>query len=611
MIRALIEGVAMAHLAFEGLCLSLSFILLGYSDSDTHPTPQVSHPPRNGMARLNSTSTRVANQRRLLHFRQHCLVARAANPIHRPFGLHLSPNTSRNKGDVGAAVRILTRVTTILNRNLASPASNGIHFRLFKLRLTKHLPAIIASIPQLIQSCHAPPLKSPYPTLLEDHPVPSIPRRFEITTKFIDLFLSKQHCGMTAITLFATSRRFQTVRVFLPLAVDAWQCHLSNDYLRGVPIVTLIESIANIACASVDSKLDLPLLTRCALSTLKNVIPSSPSMNQPKLGFVLKLVELIEHALIITPLPDSYRVSRYEDMRLIVSAMLLFDSAPFERGFKPGIQSCLEILLMGTRGRREGVRSLLRLIDEGFGDRDETQHTEVTPLDIVVSNVVARCMSLPFLRLVLEVLSDFRNSPSINIRYISEHCLLQMFVAKDLTRPRCNSCKATTRRNKKSLKICGACSAVYYCSIKCQRRDWKQHRDYCNIIRRAEPYDLSSHVLPEDDYRHIVLFTSFYIRYYHKELMTDWARITPQSQLHIDIDYRECSAPARGSVQASLRFPNCILVYVLFPSALIAHDLVFSIALANNITRAGLHLRLRNLRDLDLHLFTGHLFTEQ
>lgn len=122
------------------------------------------------------------------------------------------------------------------------------------------------------------------------------------------------------------------------------------------------------------------------------------------------------------------------------------------------------------------------------------------------------------------------------------------------------------------------------------------------------PYDLSSHVLPEDDYQHVVLFTSFYIRYYHKELMTDWARITPQSQLRIDIDYRECSARARGSVQASLRFPNCILVYVVFPSALIAHDLVFSIALANNITRAGLYLRLRNLRDLDL---TEHLFTEQ
>ncbi|KAG5219607.1 hypothetical protein IMY05_C4825000100 [Salix suchowensis] len=323
------------------------------------------------------------------------------------------------------------------------------------------------------------------------------PRQFEITTKFINLFLSKQYCRKTAITLFATGCRFQTVRMFLPLAVDAWQCHLSNDHLHGVPIVTLIEAIANIACTSVNLKVDLPLLTSCTLSTLKNVLPSSPSINQPKLSFVLKLIKLIRDALILTPLPDSYCISCYEDMWLIISAMVLLNSAPSRVASNLGSKAVSTSSYWACESERRSM--------EGFGDHEEKQDTEITPLDIIISNMVVHCISLPFLRVVLEVLSspDFCNSPSINIQYISEHCLLQMFVAKDLTQPKCNSVSKVhiqmhhlanptevqgndTSQQKVFEGLWRMCSGIY-CSIKCQCRNWKQHHDYCKIFEKQSP----------------------------------------------------------------------------------------------------------------------------
>ena len=80
--------------------------------------------------------------------------------------------------------------------------------------------------------------------------------------------------------------------------------------------------------------------------------------------------------------------------------------------------------------------------------------------------------------------------------------------------------------------------------------------------------DLSLHVLPEDDREHIKLFSSFYIQFNHKDLMADWAGFTAQSHLRIDIDFRACPPRARGCFQASSRFPNCILVYVIVPTIL-------------------------------------------
>ncbi|KAF9490134.1 hypothetical protein BDN71DRAFT_1593063 [Pleurotus eryngii] len=553
------------------------------------------------MSRLSPSPMRMANRRRLVRFQRRRCAARTANPTTRVFGLHLSPNTLRNKGNNIPAAKILTHVTTILNRNLSSPASNGIHYRMFMLRLTRNLPAIIALTKQLIESCDATPF--PCLGLQKERFIPSMQHRFEVTTNFIYTFLSPRSCSKTAITLAATRRPSDTVGMFLPLAVDAWQCHSSNEHLRGVPIVNLIEAIANLAYTSLDPKPD-PQLLSSALATLKHVLPSSSRVDQPRRSFVLKLVELIRRAVVSTPLSESYRISRYKRMRLIMHAMVFFDSAPSEDVYtESGFECCLDILMLATRGRREGVHSLFALIEEGFGDSGGAEGTRLTPLDYVVIQVVTQCMRLPFLRIVLEVLSspDYRKSTNVNIRYIAEQRLLHGLVAKDLIRPRCNACKATTRRSKKLLQICGGCSSVYYCSVKCQRRDWKQHRHHCRITQ--DVYMLSSDLsLPEDDREHIKLFTSFYIHFNHKDLMADWAGFTAQSHLRIDIDFRQCPPRARGCFQASSPFPNCIPVHVIVPTILCELGLIFTIDPPSNVTRAGLFVHIYNLRSPDLHL---------
>ncbi|KAL4255514.1 hypothetical protein AB1N83_014430 [Pleurotus pulmonarius] len=388
------------------------------------------------MARLNPSPTRMANRRRLVRIQQRRFAA--ASPTTRAFGLHLSLNTSRNKGNIIPSAKILTRVTAILNRNLSSPASNGIHYRMFMLRLTRNLPTILALTKQLIESCDATP--SSCLGLQKQHFIPSIQHRFEVTTNFISAFLSPRSCSETVITLAATRRPSDTVRMFLPLAFDAWQCHSSNEHLRRVPIVNLIEAISNLAYTPLDPKPDPQLLSR-ALATLKHVLPESARVDQPRRSFVLKLVELIRLAVASTPLPESCRISRYECMRLIMHAMVFFDSAPSEDAYtEPGFECCLDILMLGTRGGRTGMHSLFALIEEGFGDSGGVEGIKLTPLACIVIKVVTQCMRLPFLRVVLEVLSspDYRHSTNVDIRYIAEQRLLHGLIAKDLVQPRCN-----------------------------------------------------------------------------------------------------------------------------------------------------------------------------
>jgi hypothetical protein len=39
----------------------------------------------------------------------------------------------------------------------------------------------------------------------------------------------------------------------------------------------------------------------------------------------------------------------------------------------------------------------------------------------------------------------------------------------------CNSC----HKIDKGLSVCGSCKKVYYCSVECQKLDWKQHKAAC------------------------------------------------------------------------------------------------------------------------------------
>jgi len=39
-------------------------------------------------------------------------------------------------------------------------------------------------------------------------------------------------------------------------------------------------------------------------------------------------------------------------------------------------------------------------------------------------------------------------------------------------------CPVITTESKK-LKLCNGCEMVYYCSLNCQKKDWKSHKEFC------------------------------------------------------------------------------------------------------------------------------------
>ena len=40
-----------------------------------------------------------------------------------------------------------------------------------------------------------------------------------------------------------------------------------------------------------------------------------------------------------------------------------------------------------------------------------------------------------------------------------------------------------------TLKRCGGCDVVYYCSVKCQKRDYKSHKTECAVLKANKMRD--------------------------------------------------------------------------------------------------------------------------
>jgi len=47
----------------------------------------------------------------------------------------------------------------------------------------------------------------------------------------------------------------------------------------------------------------------------------------------------------------------------------------------------------------------------------------------------------------------------------------------------CETCGTSASKLEAPLQSCSACKAVYYCGIKCQRKDWKKHREECKRLK--------------------------------------------------------------------------------------------------------------------------------
>ena len=46
----------------------------------------------------------------------------------------------------------------------------------------------------------------------------------------------------------------------------------------------------------------------------------------------------------------------------------------------------------------------------------------------------------------------------------------------------CNKCKSKIGEGGKKLKLCSGCKDVYYCSIECQKSNWKEHKPLCKKL---------------------------------------------------------------------------------------------------------------------------------
>ena len=53
-----------------------------------------------------------------------------------------------------------------------------------------------------------------------------------------------------------------------------------------------------------------------------------------------------------------------------------------------------------------------------------------------------------------------------------------------------NPCKIC---GKEEAKRCGKCHKVFYCSVQCQRKDWKSHKEACNSSLQATPVASTDH----------------------------------------------------------------------------------------------------------------------
>jgi hypothetical protein len=50
----------------------------------------------------------------------------------------------------------------------------------------------------------------------------------------------------------------------------------------------------------------------------------------------------------------------------------------------------------------------------------------------------------------------------------------------------CDKCMKTSER----LKVCNSCKMARYCTVECQREDWKRHKDFCRGYR----------IIPQEDF---------------------------------------------------------------------------------------------------------------
>jgi hypothetical protein len=67
-----------------------------------------------------------------------------------------------------------------------------------------------------------------------------------------------------------------------------------------------------------------------------------------------------------------------------------------------------------------------------------------------------------------------------------------------LTKIHCRYCKV--REKEKRFKKCGKCKVIYYCSVECQKLDWKvAHKKECDLMVKNDNSKFAKELLKKDN----------------------------------------------------------------------------------------------------------------
>ena len=181
--------------------------------------------------------------------------------------------------------------------------------------------------------------------------------------------------------------------------------------------------------------------------------------------------------------PDFYNLLVYEkDFLQVIQNMLGKKAKYLMRDLKNSI--CKSLMIM-VRDEKLKDKIQLEMILKFLNDelKNQKRFSIMYPGRLIGTNVI------------ISVFYDIMGSP---LRNECEELVKKRFSNlrghvkfSDLKIPKCHFCGKEQDENGEKLKRCSRCSTVWYCNVKCQKRDWKQHRLVCTDVSTQQANTIS------------------------------------------------------------------------------------------------------------------------
>ncbi|KAF2167485.1 hypothetical protein M409DRAFT_22293 [Zasmidium cellare ATCC 36951] len=130
-----------------------------------------------------------------------------------------------------------------------------------------------------------------------------------------------------------------------------------------------------------------------------------------------------------------------------------------------------ENVMMGIAYHQPNVEDLAQTLASLFFDPSANART-------AISSTKADSKPQDFMETARELIKDYKP-----LRPARKHDDGEPFDPEEVTstKEKCRGCRAETTKAGKPLLSCGKCKIAKYCSMACQRKDWKEHKQMCGI----------------------------------------------------------------------------------------------------------------------------------